>query len=199
MSLASTAPTPLRHHHPHCHSLGFSPSSEGCLRQNYQSSLDPWAWAGRAKALLLGGPSHCPQLASLAAMKWSTSPKSWVPASGLPLQDEASAHVCGSKGSPLTQWNSSPTLRRPIQGSLLVNLNINSCKSKEKRKHPSQGTVLTTAHDATKLGLEDLVSGCTDQQGDTAWRSEARGQNPLRSPQPPSGAYKGPSSGLCTH
>lgn len=52
-------------------------------------------------------------------------------------EDEASAHVSGSNGSPLTQWNSSPTLRRPIQGSLRVNLYMNSC-TKERGKAQSQ-------------------------------------------------------------
>lgn len=48
------------------------------------------------------------------------------------LENGVSAHVSGSNGSPLTQWKSSPTLRRPIQGSLRVNLNMNSCKRKER-------------------------------------------------------------------
>lgn len=54
------------------------------------------------------------------------------------LENGVSAHVSGSNGSPLTQWKSSPTLRRPIQGSLRVNLNMNSCERKGRARHEVQ-------------------------------------------------------------
>lgn len=53
----------------------------------------------------------------------------------------------------MTQWNSSPTLRRPIQGSLRVNLNMNSC-TKGSQKPQSQVPSLTahTSPDIPQLG-----------------------------------------------
>lgn len=68
-------------------------------------------------------------------------------------EDEASAHVSGSNGSPLTQWNSSPTLRRPIQGSLRVNLNINSC-TKERGKAQSAAVSWRLTLPKTNLSLK---------------------------------------------
>lgn len=64
--------------------------------------------------------------------------------------------MSGSNGSPLTQWKSSPTLRRPIQGSLRVNLNINSCERKE-RNPGMEDPFVAAVPPKPGLGLEDAA------------------------------------------
>lgn len=103
---------------------------------------------------------------------------------------EAPAHVSGSNGSPLTQWNSSPTLRRPIQGSLRVNLNKNSCTKKEGsliRRGP------LTAGTSQTLSLEDRLPNYTPKVRRRVPECLAL---TLTAQQSPAMVPKGPGSGF---